>query len=239
MKEFFNSQKITVSPDEAQEKLLAAACKESCPKSIVFSDYPAKEDQTDYRDLTVAYTIPVAEETYLRRLIIFNLLKEFGIDKDTRRKIKLNPGDKNETEIDDPNVDSKDNQGEKSLLNDKYWKNFVNSLSGVPILKSTEETFSSRGLDFGKSLVKDSLGIDYEILKDLLNDHQWSEGKEGTILLGADEKTYEFKNKIFQEVETIQPTNQIFSEDTADLQDKAKNNLVKFINALRTELGNN
>ena len=237
---FFKSNQITVFPEDAQEKLLAVACKENCPNSTIFKEYPKTESGVDYRALQVVYPLPATEETYLRRLIIFNLLKEFGIDKDTRRQIKLKPSDTTLTTIDDPDLDSKDTKGKSSLLNDDYWKNFVNSLSGVPILKAKEEeTLAGRLVDGLKDTLTGTIGIDYEIVNAIKNEHQWSEGKEGTILLGADEKTYEFKNKIFQEVDTIEPANQIFSEDTTDLKDKAKNNLVKFINALRTELGNN
>ena len=89
-----------------------------------------------------------------------------------------------------------------------------------------------------KDVLKDATGWNdfLEARKDWKKYNIWGEGKEGRILLGSDGNTYEFKKKNFEEIQPFEPTNKSFTEQSAGLKDKDKNNLTNFMNKLRSQL---
>lgn len=195
------------------------------------------------QDLNASVAISDIEKAYLRRIIIFNLLKEFGFDKDVRRKIKKDFNDTTVTEIPDPNLTSKNPSDDNSLVNDDYWRYFVTSLSGIPAVNKAVEAAKTKpgakdvGIAAGKVVLKTSGVEDLAyLINDICERNIWGNGQEGRILIGADGQTYEFKNKNFYGIQPFDPEHMMFSEDCADLKDDDQKKLIVFMSKLRKVL---
>ena len=224
------SNKVAPAFENMEQMLLNAANKKACPNAVVYLDIEKA------KTLATMITVPKYQKTYFKRLIYYNLLIAFGFDKDSRREIALDKKKPEEkTAIAEPDPTSKKMNGANSLINDKYWTNYVQSLSGVPTLKNLQSNPLLKSLI--ETLLKSSgFGEAAGFVKDMKERNIWGDGKAGTILFGAEGKTYEIKGKTFNEVTPFKPTKMTLSEDDSDLKDVDKTNLTNFMNALREEL---
>lgn len=225
----FGSLGVESVPANFKEKVKTAASKAKCPNAIIYTDLT-----NDEKNLGVGFFVAPIEETYLRRLIIYNLLIELGFDKNSRCEIKLNEGDEETTAIDEPDTDELSAYGATSLVKDIYWNRYVRSLSGVPVIKAQMD--KGIGDKIADKVVQATGAMDAYSLKDLRDWRIWGEGKDGRILIGADGKTFEFKNNTFSEIETIEPSRKSYQVDSMDLKPKDKKNLIGFMEKLKAEL---
>ena len=225
---YFQTHLPNAAPADYIEKLKAAASKDKIRESAILV-YP---EATSIRDRgTVISNI---EKKYLRRVLIYNLLLEFGFDKDVRRKIKKNLNDESESEIPNPDLTSKATDGQTSLVCDEYWSYFVASLSGMPAMEKKKGGVPGLGQKMLDTLSKSSGASDvFALHKTGKERNIWGEGKEGTILIGADGKNYEFKNNTFNVYRPFDPVHMTFSEDLDGLNDIDKTRLSEFMGTLR------
>lgn len=221
-------------------KISEAISKDKCPNSILYKAY-----DEDYKNLGSSSKLKDDDKKYLRRLVIYNLLTALGFDKDSRRKIKINPKDKNTTVIAEPNTNDLTAGGETSLLNDEYWKNYVRSLSGVTIVQELAEADAGApgkpgtGKSMLNSLLKETGISDAKnALQAYRERNIWSGGQEGGLLFGADEKTYELKGKTFTEIEAFKPETVSYTDDSQLLKKSDKKHLIALMKKLREELLN-
>ncbi len=221
-------------------KITEAISKDKCPKSILYKEY-----DNDYKNFGSRSELKEDDKKYLRRLVIYNLLTALGFDKDSRRKIKINPKDKNTTVIAEPNTNDLTAGGETSLLNDEYWKNYVRSLSGVTIVQELAEADAGApgkpgtGKSMLNSLLKETGISDAKnALQAYRERNIWSGGQEGGLLFGADEKTYELKGKTFTEIEAFKPETVSYTDDSQLLKKSDKKHLIALMKKLREELLN-
>lgn len=229
---FFKSNKVTPAIENMEQTLMNAANRKACPNSII---YIATSDKR--KSLTDNYNGKVMDPSrkYLRRLIYYNLLTAFGFDKDSRRELASKNDPKKKKAIPEPDVKLIDPNKEKSLTNDKYWRSYVRSLSGVPTLKNLQSNPLLKTLI--ETFMKSSgFGEAAGFVKDMKERNIWGDGKAGTILFGAEGKTYEIKGKAFSEVTPMKPTRMTLSENDEDLKDGDKSHLNDFITELRKVL---
>ena len=225
-------------------KISEAISKDKCPNSILYKAY-----DDDYKNFGSRSELKEEDKKYLSRLVIYNLLTALGFDKDSRREIKKDPKDKNTTAIAEPNTNDLTAGGETSLLNDEYWKNYVRSLSGVTIVQKLAEADAGEeavaeapskpgtGKSMLNSLLKETGITDAKnALQAYRERNIWSGGKEGGLLFGADEKTYELKGQTFTEIEPFKPETVSYTDDSQLLKKSDKKHLIALMAKLRKEL---
>lgn len=229
-------------------KISEAISKDKCPNSILYKAY-----DDDYKNFGSRSELKKEDKKYLSRLVIYNLLTALGFDKDSRRKIKINPKDKNTTVIAEPNTNDLTAGGETSLLNDEYWKNYVRSLSGVTIVQEVAEADAGEEAVVGAAAgAPGKPGTGKSMLNSLLKEtgisdaknalqayrerNIWSGGQEGGLLFGADEKTYELKRQTFTEIEAFKPETVSYTDDSQLLKKSDKRHLIALMEKLRKVL---
>ena len=117
---------------------------------------------------------------------------------------------------------------------DEYWSYFVASLSGMPAMEKKKGGVPGLGQKMLDTLSKSSGASDvFALHKTGKERNIWGEGKEGTILIGADGKNYEFKNNTFNVYRPFDPVHMTFSEDLDGLNDIDKTRLSEFMGTLR------
>ena len=221
-------------PADFKEKIKTAASKAKCPNAIIYQPLTSSE-----KNLNIEFLVLPIEKKYLKRLIIYNLLIALGFDEDSRCEIKLNEEDEYTRAIDEPDTNDLTADGDRSLMNDVYWNQYVQSLSGVPVIeKQTQQPGVGKTIakGVGKAAL-DASGISTAMsFAELRNHSIWGEGKDGRVLIGADGKTFEFKNNRFSEIQTIEPSSKYYTADSAGLKEVDKANLIGFMNTLKSEL---
>ena len=222
---YFKSIHGSVSTiEDYAEKLQTAAGRKKCEKATIYTTLP--DEKKELRKFT---HLDNSERSYLKRLIMYNLLQELGFNQDSRRKVAPNFGD-DPVVIADPDTSSKAADGENSLLNDHYWNNFVESLSGVPAIKEKEGILSKLVELTGLADFKEFFS------KERKENNTWGDGKDGKILFGADGETYQFGQKVFDKIVPFDPKKVTFSENTKSLKKSDKKNLMDFMIQLRKVL---
>lgn len=230
-------------------KIQTAISEDKCPNSILYKEY-----DDEYKKLDSKTKVTEDDKKYLRRLVIYNLLTELGFDKDSRREIKKSFNDK-KTTINDPNTADLTRNGDNSLLNDKYWNYYVQSLSGVTIVQDVAEADAGEGAVAGAGAAAGAPGkpgTGESVLNSLLKEtgisdtkdallakrerNIWSGGKEGGLLFGADETTYELKNHAFTEIEAFKPETVSYTDGSQLLKYSDKRHLIALMKKLRNVL---
>lgn len=122
------------------------------------------------------------EEILLRRLVMINLLEEFGFKDDTRLKLNEdNQPAKNGKVPEKPTA---------KTLTDATWTAYVNSLSGVPPIDALKEsTFGSAMKDAFVGTIKDEFSKK-KFWSAISERKNWSDGKNGQILFASSKDTF-------------------------------------------------
>ena len=218
VKKYFKSvERIEIAPAGYIDKILSSVKKEKIPNSVLFS-YPA-----DKRTLAVDDTMTEIGKKYLKRAISYYLLKELGFDMSYLQNIDA-------TLID---ADS-----DASLMKDSTWNNLITGLSSMPIVGKDKSGALQQAGKALKSVQRDTGWADLMAIRDRFKDiNIWGDGKEGRILIGADGKTFEFKdNTGFQKVETLETTGKTFKQDSENISESAQHAIMQFALAIKIEL---
>ena len=214
-------------PDDFITNLENALSKDNCGDVAVF------KTDTEMKSLKNIYMLTKLEEKYMTRFVAVKFLQSLGFKDDMRRKLKKVGG---EIEISEPDFSSKSASDSTSIVNDGYWNDYVQSLSGVPAIKKAESSFLSSVADSAMDAVLGAVSVD-EILK-FKENYSWSEGKKGGVLFGYKGDTYELKGKEIEKIETIEPSFKSISENSEGIDECDKVKLVNFMNKLRSVMGN-
>ena len=214
-------------PDDFITNLENALSKDNCGDVAVF------KTDTEMKSLINIYMLTKLEEKYMTRFVAVKFLQSLGFKDDMRRKLKKVGG---EIEISEPDFSSKSASDSTSIVNDGYWNDYVQSLSGVPAIKKAESSFLSSVADSAMDAVLGAVSVD-EILK-FKENYSWSEGKKGGVLFGYKGDTYELKGKEIEKVETIEPSFKSISENSEGIDECDKVKLVNFMNKLRSVMEN-
>ena len=216
IKKHFKSYKY---PSEYQAILKNSSDKDHCANAIIYKDYTAKALDQPVELIEVT-------KKHMRRLMIYNTLVNIGFTDETRLDTTENPA---------PDTADLAVTGNKSLVNDNYWKKYVGSLSGIPIVnKQLTET----ALDKVADTVKKASGISdtVTLIQDWGEHNIWGSSDNGTILLATNNKTYSLTGNEFNEVTPASPTFKSFKDDATDLFPYDKDKLIDFVNSLRKDL---
>ena len=167
---------------------------------------------------------------YTSRLVVVKLLESLGFKDDMRRKI--NNG---QVSVPEPDFSDSSRDGGSSLLNDAYWGKYVESLSALPTIKSSE---SSSLVGAVTSSIKDTVSgaLSIDDIKGFAENFSWSDGKKGGVLFGYQGETYELRGKEIDKIETLGTSSKSISEFSDDIHDWDKRKLASFMVDLRKKL---
>jgi hypothetical protein len=167
---------------------------------------------------------------YTSRLVVVKLLESLGFKDDMRRKIK-----NDQVSVPEPDFSDSSRDGGSSLLNDAYWGKYVESLSALPAIKSSE---SSSLVGAVTSSIKDAVSGAFSIddIKGFAENFSWSDGKKGGVLFGYQGETYELRGKEIDKIETLGTSSKSISESSDDIHGWDKRRLTTFMADLRTKL---
>lgn len=221
-------------PDDFIKNLENALNKDNCKDVAVF--YPNDSMKDLAHEIADNGSVTRGWKKYMTRMVVVKFLQSLGFTDDMRREIvtdKNHP--ENKTKVDEPDFSDVSLDGDKSLVNDTYWHNYVESLSGVPAIKKAESSLLTSVADSAKDA---ALGVvSFDDVKGFIENFSWSEGKKGGVLFGYKGDTYELKGKEIEKIETIEPKIKSISENSQGIDKWDKKRLVEFMAELREVLG--
>ena len=229
-------------PKDYKDKLVTAFSKDKCSHARCYAGKDSDKDLTTSFSSLSADEILIrfaADITYLQRVAAMNLLDEFGFKDAPRKKVgeDLNAIPIKKGTL--PPVPTKDdpyNFEEGSVMSQKTWRAYVNSLNAVPPIGVDKSTLGSALYESTVGVVRDKFfnwgDSNWNVVKSALEKKTWGEGKKGQILFAADKKTYAWDKEQFKEIQTLKPTvNGLEPENEGDAIDgflnKVKNYLLK------------
>ncbi len=206
-------------PKDFKKKLITAFSKEKCPNVRIY-----KLMEADKSFMTKKPLISIDEREYMKRLVIMNLLDEFGFKDDTRKKLGVDltakPPKPGEVPV-KPKADVKDANKADNIMNDECWQKYIQSLNALPKLEMDTTTIGGAILGAVKG-EWDAAFDKMKFWKGLAERGTWGDGKKGQILFGSGDDTYYLGDQKIEKVtSTLRPTLTSLSADTADDKDKA------------------
>ena len=219
-------------PDNFMGTLKDALSMDNC------SDVPVLHAEEDRKNLDkmIGDSVDVeAWKKYIPRMVVVKFLESLGFTDDLRREI-VDPDDPDNTiKVKDPDFSKVSLNDDKSLANDAYWRKYVQSLSGLPIIKKSESSLLTAVANSATEALAGAISLDEAW--GFVENFSWSDGKKGGVLFGYKGDTYELKGKEVEKVETIEPSVKSISENSGDIDEWDKKRLVEFMAHLRYELG--
>ena len=219
---------MTVMPKDFKKKMLDALNPDKCKGVPLYGDgftEEMKDLKTEIKDngkdKNASNTVKK-----LRRLVLMNLLTEFGFTKEMRIKLGKDnlPDDKGQVP-DDPTVDN--------ITDDTMWQAYVKSLSGVPNLERDKWSTLGGALKGAFDEAKSDQWKKIAFWKDLAEKKTWGEGKNGSILFASGDNTYQMKNDELKVVTPLTSDIKHLSNANATLDNKDKKTLQGFIEKLQ------
>lgn len=163
------------------------------------------------------------DKIYMKRIVAFNLLKQFGFTDDLRKGSPLPP-----KPVTDPNPATVN-----SIMAANVWKNYVLSLSGIP--KLGRDVTQIAGAIEGAA--KDAYDK-FAVWDNFIERFSWGDGKDGQILFGADGETYALEKKAFIDTTPLNPTINCLRDDDDTLDAKDKTLVEAFVEKVRDAIEN-
>ena len=219
---------MTVMPKDFKDKILKAFDPEKL-KDVPF--YTTIDDTNKKLNSKIEGAIKENDGLVLilRRLVMINLLEEFGFNKDTR--IKLN--DKNEPS---ETGSVPENPTVTTVVNSKVWEGYVKSLNGVPKLEKDKWSTIGGALKGAADEALDEQKKKVAFWKDLAEKKTWGEGKNGCILFASGDKTYNMNGDKFEAITPLKSDIKYLSNANTTLDKKEKKTIQGFIEKLQTAM---
>lgn len=184
---------FTPVPAGFREKMAEAFSRNNCPNSPYYANDITDAMKNLDATKNVTYEYDEDQKKRMRRMVTMNLLEALGFKDDMRKETNGSRPLK-------PNVsDISGNEG--SILDDTTWKNYIESLSGVPPL-GKDNTAIGGAI---KGALDDAVS-NLKFWKGLNERSTWSEGKNGQILFGIGGITYAIQDKKFQAQDKVAAT---------------------------------
>lgn len=221
----------SAAPKDFKKKMNASFSRGKCKESRYYK-FEANDDRKalDVEILPANKALTDQDRKYLRRVVALNLLDEFGFCHDDLRK-KKNPADPALPPV--PQTDATA-PAAVNILDDNCWKDFINSLNGVPSLER-DKTLLAGGFESAIGDAWDKINF----WEGAVEKFSWGQGKNGQILFGAEGKTYALKNSVMNPVTPMSPTYTSLLEDNADLSTKDRQLVKDFLEKIKNELNSN
>ncbi len=241
--ELFGHVNPSGMPKDYKDKLVTALSKDKCSKARCYAGKDsdrALKSTFSAMPSNVVNLIFKKDVTYLKRVAAMNLLDEFGFKDAPRKKVGVDltaiPPKTGEVPP-VPKTDDPADSAKGSILHNKTWEAYINSLNAVPPIGQDKSTLlgALKDATVGTIMNKFANGADSEwnVMKSFQEKKTWGEGKKGQILFAADRKTYALEKEKFQEIQVLHPTvNGLEPESENDAIDgflkKIKESLLKY-----------
>ncbi len=225
----FSHLKSPTIPEDYQKKVLAAFDPKKLEKVPYYTeeiDEPLKNlDSKIDREPTATDDVVIM----LRRLVIINLLEEFGFKNSTRAKL-------NKINMPDPKGEVPDKPTADNVTNIVVWRKYLRSLSGVPPIDALKNTTLGGALkDAVKGAASDQLDK-IKFWKGISERKNWGDGKNGQILFTAGQDTYCMDDHGIVQVTSFESSITLPSDINKVIGDKNKESLEGFVEKLREAL---
>ena len=225
----FSHLKSPTIPKDYQKKVLAAFDPKKLEKVPYYTeeiDEPLKNlDSKIDREPTATDDVVIK----LRRLVIINLLEEFGFKNSTRAKL-------NKINMPDPKGEVPDKPTADTVLDTIVWRKYLRSLSGVPTIDALKKTTLGGALkDAVKGAASDQLDK-IKFWKGISERKNWGDGKNGQILFTAGQDTYCMDDHGIAQVTSFESSITLPSDINKVIGDKNKESLEGFVEKLREAL---
>ncbi|MBR3656502.1 MAG: hypothetical protein IKN58_04930 [Prevotella sp.] len=225
----FSHLKSPTIPKDYQKKVLAAFDPKKLEKVPYYTeeiDEPLKNlDSKIDREPTATDDVVIM----LRRLVIINLLEEFGFKNSTRAKL-------NKINMPDPKGEVPDKPTADTVLDTIVWRKYLRSLSGVPTIDALKKTTLGGALkDAVKGAASDQLDK-IKFWKGISERKNWGDGKNGQILFTAGQDTYCMDDHGIVQVTSFESSITLPSDINKVIGDKNKESLEGFVEKLRKAL---
>jgi hypothetical protein len=193
-------------PKDAKEKMFNAINNQNCKGFKMFKS----NDDEGIKSLTKKYGgLDKNVTKKFRRLICLNLLKEFHF---------VDERDGNVAEPTDENI-----------ATDETWRAYVNSIKEIPELSKEGSMVVQTFKDAFTQTYSDMVG-DVRFIKAYREKNAWSDGKNGTILIGVGNNTFNVKgdgnDATFPKIETFNIVKDIDTKKKDKYLKKIKNTLL-------------
>jgi hypothetical protein len=214
--ELFGHVNPSGMPKDYKDKLVTALSKDKCSKARCYagkdSDRALKSTFSAMPSIVVNLIFE-KDVTYLKRVAAMNLLDEFGFKDAPRKKVGVDltaiPPKTGEVPP-VPKTDDPADSAKGSILHNKTWEAYINSLNAVPPIGQDKSTLlgALKDATVGTFMNKFANGADSEwnVMKSFQEKKTWGEGKKGQILFAADRKTYALEKEKFEEIQVLHPT---------------------------------
>lgn len=219
---------MTVMPKDFKDKILKAFDHEKL-KNVSYYTQVAESQKKLQSKIEGELTDNNVFLITLRRLVLINLLEEFGFKDDTR--IPLNDQNLPHPEGKVPKTPTIDN-----VVGGDAWEAYVKSLSGVPSIEKDKWSTIGGALKGAFDEAKADQWKKIAFWKDLAEKKTWGEGKNGTILFASGDKTYNMNGDKFVAVTPLTSNIKYLSNASATLDSKEKETLQGFIEKIQDVL---
>jgi hypothetical protein len=225
----------SAAPKDFKKKMNASFSRGKCKESRY---YKFEADDTrkalDVEIPSANQALTDQDRKYMRRVVALNLLDEFGFCHDDLRK-KKDPADPAVPPV--PKTDATAPSAAPAadnILNNDCWKDFINSLNGIPSLERDKSLIAGA--------IENAVGAAWDninVWEGIFEKYSWGQGKKGKILFGAEGNTYALENKVFKAITPMSPKVTSLLEDDVDLSTQDKQLVKAFLDKIRNELNNN
>ena len=224
----FSHLKSPTIPKDYQKKVLAAFD----PKKLEKVPYYTKDLDDNGKALKrkmATVTKDNEDVILLRRLVIINLLEEFGFKNSTRAKL-------NKINMPDPKGEVPDKPTAKDALDIVVWRKYLRSLSGVPPIDALKKTTLGGALKGAVSSAWEDQKDKMKFWKGISERKNWGDGKNGQILFTAGQDTYCMDDHGIVQVTSFESSITLPSDINKVIGDKNKESLEGFVEKLREAL---
>lgn len=166
------------------KRLVTNAFSEPKCDSFYFN-FPANDSRKDLSALIFSNNL-TDNTIILRRKVAINLLEEVGFKEGWRTSNGQNPVPPKPT-------------SDADLIDNNIWNAYVNSLSAVPKISLDRFAVTQGIISPWGDKGKDWFNSNINVFKGMMENHIWSEGKDGRILFAYNNDTYNLESNIHTE----------------------------------------
>lgn len=182
---------FTPAPKDYKKKMNTSFSREKCVKSNYYR-FLANDDRK-----SLAAKIGDADKAlyeadiiYMKRVVAMNMLDQLGFRDDMRKPLVVGG----------PIPPKPDANDSATVIDDDIWKNYVNSISGIPPLGRDKTAIGG-----GMEAALDAAWSKVNIWGSAIEWFTWGEGKKGQILFNGGNGTLKLDDKTFADITPLDP----------------------------------
>ena len=211
---------LTPAPKDYKKKMNTSFSREKCADSRYYK-FLDNDDRmslaTKIGDTDLA--LGANDKKYMKRVVAMNMLDQLGFRDDMRKPLVVSG----------PIPPKPDANDSATVIDDDIWKNYVNSISGIPPLG--RDTTAIAG---GMEAALDAAWSKINIWGSAIEWFTWGEGKKGQILFNGGNGTLKLEKKGFDDITPLDPKAKYLTDD--DLSESEQHTVNSFLEHMKLGL---